>query len=605
MNRRDVFGAGATLIWGAGVAGPAAAHGSIAPNPRPAGADRAWTTYLAQDMRTNGEVLGPGYAPHLVEVESSRQKCVRLASGGQYVEFTVAAPANGMVVRYSLPDAPDGGGITSSLKLYRNGAFVQDIAITSKYAWVYGPYPFTQTPGSGRPRRFYDDVRLKGIDSALGDVIRLQKADDAAAWCVIDLVDLEQIAAPPPAPAGLLSPMDFGAEGKGESDDTAALKQCIAEAARRGVGVWTPPGTYRVTGEIAVPSGLSFRGAGMWHTLFVGDPELYAQPARRVSFTLGGQNTRLSDFAIIGHLTYRNDAEANDGVVGYHACGCTISNIWVEHTKVGIWFYGCANMAVDGCRLRNTMADGINLCTHTMDCVVQNCTTRNTGDDGFAIWPGAFDHSHVQTSPAPGRNVIRRCTAELPYLANGGAIYGGADNRIEDCLFADVAAGSGLLISTTFPTSDKAYKIDYNFSGVTVVRDCALVRCGGFDHEWTWRGAVQICVDQRDISGLSLSRIDIRDSLSDGFSIVGPAAKTGPDARIGPDAKAPLSLLSHVRLDRVDIRTVGLGVAGRHALWVEADVHGSLTIAHSKIAGIANRSPNFSIRSVGSARGSA
>ena len=602
MNRRELFGAGATLISGAYVANPAAAHRPAAPTAVRIGAERPWTTYLAQDMRTNGEVLnakeggGPKYDPHRVEVESSGQKCVRLTSGGQYVEFAAGAAANAMVVRYSLPDAPDGGGIDAGLKLYRNGDFVQDIAITSKYAWVYGPYPFTNTPSTGRPRRFYDDVRLKGTAFAKRDIIRLQKADDAAAFCVIDLVDLEWVAPPPAAPANLLSPMDFGAGGKGESDDTAALKQCIAEAARRGMGVWTPPGTYRVTGEIAVPSGLTFRGAGMWHTTFVGDSQLYAQPQRRVTFTLGGQNTHLSDFAIVGHLDYRNDAEPNDGVLGYHATDCTVSNIWVEHTKVGMWFYGCANMAVDGCRFRNTMADGINLCTHTMDCVVQNCTTRNTGDDGFAIWPGAFDHSHVQTSPPPGRNVIRHCTAQLPYLANGGAIYGGADNRIEDCLFSDIAAGSGILISTTFPTSDEAYKIDYNFSGVTVVRNCQFVRCGGFDHEWTWRGAVQICVDQRDITGLSLSRIDIRDSLSDGFSIVGPAAKTGPDVKIGPPAKVAQSVLAKARLDGVDIRTVGLGVAGRHGLWVEADVHGSLAIKHSNMADIANASPNFSIR---------
>ena len=482
-------------------------------------------------MRTNGAVLGPKYDPYLVETKSSKQKCVKLASSRDYLEFVVKASANAMVVRYSLPDAPDGGGINSSLKLYRNGAFVKDIAITSKYAWVYGAYPFTNTPSAGRPRRFYDEVRLKGIAFAKGDVVRLQKADDDAAYCVIDLVDLEDVAPPPAAPANFLSPIDFGAGGQGETDDTLALRQCIAEAAKQGMGVWAPPGTYRLTGEIGLPSGLTFRGAGIWHTTFIGDPELYAQPDRRVSFTLSGRNTHLADFAIIGNLNYRNDAEPNDGIVGVHASDCTVSNIWVEHTKVGMWFYGCSNMVIDRCRLRNTMADGINLCTHTMNSIVQNCTTRNTGDDCFAIWPAAFDHSQIQTSPAPGRNVIRRCTGELPYLANGGAIYGGADNRIEDCRFSDISVGCGVLISSTFPTADETYKIDYNFSGVTIVRNCELNRCGGFDHEWTWRGAFQICVDQRNISGVGISQIDIRNSISDGFSVVGSSAKIGSDAK--------------------------------------------------------------------------
>ena len=439
-------------------------------------------------------------------------------------------------------------------------------------------------------------MRLSGLAFEKGDVvIRLQKADNAATYCIIDLVDLEDVPASQAPPANFLSPLDFGAGGRGETDDTLALRQCIAEAAKSGRGVWTPAGTYRLTGEIALPSDLTFRGAGIWHTTFIGNPELYARPDRRVRFTLTGRNTRLADFAIVGNLDYRNDAEPNDGIVAFHASNCSVSNVWIEHTKVGVWFYGCSKMIVDGCRLRNTMADGVNLCTHTSDSVVQNCTTRNTGDDGFAIWPAAFDHSRIQTSPPPGRNVIRRCTAQLPYLANGGAIYGGADNRIEDCQFSDISAGCGVLISSTFPTADAAYKIDYNFSGVTLVRNCRLDHCGGFDHEWTWRAAFQICVDRRNISGVGVSGIEIRNSLSDGFSIVGSGAKAGPDAKQASGGKTTQSRLSRARLSRVNIQGVGLGVANRHALWVQKDARGILSIARSKITDVANESADFSI----------
>lgn len=597
MNRRELFGAGAALISSACASAPARAADEVTlRGPASIGADRPWRTYLAQDMRTNAPVLGPRYDPNQVETESSGQRCVRLTARRDYVEFVVQAPANAMVVRYSLPDHPEGGGVSSSLTLYRNGRPVRDIAITSKYAWVYGRYPFSNKPSAGRPRRFYDEVRLKGLAFAKGDVIRLQKADDAAAWCIVDLVDLENVAPPAAATANALSPMDFGAGGKGETDDTRALRDCITEAAKRGMGVFAPPGTYRLTGEIGVPSNMTFQGAGAWHTTFVGDPDLYAQPGRRVRFVLAGRNTHLADFAIVGNLDYRNDAEPNDGVMGVHASDCTLSRIWVEHTKVGMWFFGCANMVVEGCRFRNTMADGINLCTHSRDCLVENCTTRNTGDDGFAIWPAAFDHSHIQTAPPPGRNVIRRCTAELPYLANGGAIYGGADNRIEDCLFSDITAGCGILISSTFPTADKTHGIDYNFSGVTIARNCRLVRCGGFDHDWAWRAALQICVDQTDISGVSLSRIDVRDSLSDGFSVVGAGARIGPDAFKASGARKARGALSKARLDRIDIRGVGLGAPGRHQLWVQEDARGSLSITRSRIADRANQSPDFSMQ---------
>src|SRR5277367_3921842 len=80
------------------------------------GADMPWTTYEAEDMATTGKVLGPNYGPNVVEAESSGQKCVTLDSK-EYVEFQSQAAANAMVVRYSLPDADTGGGLSSSLNL--------------------------------------------------------------------------------------------------------------------------------------------------------------------------------------------------------------------------------------------------------------------------------------------------------------------------------------------------------------------------------------------------------------------------------------------------------------------------------------------------------
>jgi len=151
-------------------------------------------------MKTTGTVLGPKYAPYLVETESSGQKCVKLVAAGEYVEFTAQSPANAMVVRYSLPDATNGGGINSTLSLYQNGKFVKKFPITSSYSWLYGKYPFTNDPKAGKPRNFYNEFRLKDLAFAKGDVIRLQKTDDDAPYCIVDLVDLENVAPPLAAP---------------------------------------------------------------------------------------------------------------------------------------------------------------------------------------------------------------------------------------------------------------------------------------------------------------------------------------------------------------------------------------------------------------------
>ena len=125
-------------------------------------------------------------------------------------------------------------------------------------------------------------------------------------------------------------------------------------------------------------------------------------------------------------------------------------------------------LVVNSCRFRNTIADGINLSVGMRSCTVTNCTARGTGDDCFAIWPATY----LTPVYPPGLNVITHCTAQMPFLANGGAIYGGDSNRIEDCLFQDIPYDCGILISTTFAVST-------NFSGTTVAQRCDLNRCGG------------------------------------------------------------------------------------------------------------------------------
>ncbi len=383
------------------------------------GADIPWTTYQAEDMKTTGTVLGPKYGPFLVEMESSKQKCVRLTEAGEYVEFTVRSPANAMVVRYSLPDSPDGGGIDSTLDLYHNGKLLRQLPVTSRYSWLYGDYPFTNDPQAGKPRNFYNEFRLKGIRLAKGDVIRLQKTDGNAPYCIIDLVDLEKIAPPLHKPANSLSVVDFGAGGTGQSDDTDALRNCIAEAAKQGKIVWVPAGEYKLTGDIMLPSDVTIQGAGMWHTTFVGDEELYGHPDRRVRFKLKGSNSHFADFAIIGKLNYRNDSEQNDGIFGDHAKNGTVSRIWVEHTKVGMWFYVCSNLVVEAAGFAThwpTASTSASIRAIRWSRIARPATRAT-----IVLPCGRRHPTRVlsRTAPLPGSNVFRHCTGQLPFLAKG------------------------------------------------------------------------------------------------------------------------------------------------------------------------------------------
>ena len=211
-------------------------------------------------------------------------------------------------------------------------------------------------------------------------------------------------------------------------------------------------------------------------------------------------------------MNYRNDSEANDGFSEVFGTNSSIARVWVEHTKTGAWLANALGMLITDCRFRNTIADGINIDVGMQGCIVSNCTARGTGDDSFAIWPATYRTAAYQ----PGYNVFTHCTAQSPWFANACGIYGGVSNRVENCRFVDTPDGCGILIAGTFPIGSNV------FAGITVAQNCDLVRCGGFDPGWQWRGALTLCPQNIDINGVQINNLNISNSLSYAVQIVDP-----------------------------------------------------------------------------------
>ncbi|HVM49723.1 MAG TPA: glycosyl hydrolase family 28-related protein [Candidatus Acidoferrum sp.] len=542
-----------------------------APAKGASGAAVPWIRYEAENMSFSGGILGPYYTNQVPGIEASGRKYAQLSVTGNYVQFTNQSAANAMVVRYCVPDSADGAGTDYTLSVYTNGVYLGKLLVTSKYSWLYGIYPFTNYPPAGSARNYYDEARTNGLSLSAGDIVRLEKdATDTASLYIVDLVEMESVA-PLVQPGNSRSIMNDSAHGDGVHDDTSGLINCISNAVKQGQSVWLPAGTYKITGSINLPSNTTIQGAGMWYATLVGDPTVYGNSSRRVALNGNGSNIHLSDFAIIGKLNYRNDNEPNDGLVGSYGTGSTISRIWVEHTKTGAWIVNSQGLVVDSCRFRDTIADGINLCVGMQNTLVTNCTARGTGDDCFPIWPASYN------TPAytPGNNVITHCTAQCPFLANGGAIYGGASNRIEDCLFQDIPYGCGILLSTHF-------QVSATFSGTTVAQRCDLNRCGGQDPGYGWRAALQLCMDAYNgISGVNLNNLNITNSVSDGLSVIG---NSGP--------------LSGAMTANISIPNYGIGPGGRNALWARSDTSGSMTVSNCTIPQYRNDSANFAFNFV-------
>lgn len=482
----------------------------FAPPAGSRGAAIPWVEYEAEAASTNGTVLDASRAFGEVAAESSGRTSVKLASTGQYVQFTTTQAANSIVVRYVIPDADAGGGITATLSLYVNDILRQPLTLTSRYAWSYGGETQTANdPGLGGEHHFFDEARALVGDIPAGATVKLQKDNgDTAAYYVVDLIDLEQVAQPGIMPANYLAISDCGAIPDDGVDDTRAIQQCVELASSRDQGVWIPQGTYETTATLGdrmgiVVSNIAIRGAGMWYSTLHG-------PSAR--FHCIGNGCRFYNFAILGETTMRDDQVPENGFNGGGGTGSRLENVWVEHTKVG-WWVGEGNrnvtdgLVVTGSRFRNLFADGVNFCNGTSNSTVENTHFRNTGDDALASWTPAQDRG-VNTN-----NVFRFNTVQLPWRANCFAVYGGKDIRIEDSVCADVVTYPGILIAQDFDA--------HPFAGTTTVQRVSLIRAGG--PMWGQKhGALKVLAVKGPINGLLVKDLLIESPTFTGIQLQGP-----------------------------------------------------------------------------------
>lgn len=442
------------------------------------GATVPYTEYEAEDGSTTGTTLAADRTFGTIQAESSGRRAVRLDQTGQKVSVTLTQPANAITIRASIPDTADGAGQTAPLALYANGTKVKDVTLSSVYSWVYGAYPYDNNPAGGGAHRFYDDTRVQIGSFPKGTVLTLQKdASSTAASYTIDLVDAETVPAALTAPTGALSIASYGAKPDG-SDSTTAITNAIAAAKAQGVPVWIPVGTFRITSRITV-QGVTILGAGEWYSTIQGT-------SGKGGFFATGSNVTIADLSILGDVRYRDDAAFDAALEGNFGTGSLLQDIWIEHTKVGLWAdSGTNGLDVVGLRIRDTFADGVNLHANVVNTVVEQTVVRNTGDDALAMFS---DGAPVTDS------AFRFDTVQVPVLANGIGIYGGTRNSATDSIVSDtVTSASGIAVGTRFNPVPLA--------GTTTIARNTLVRTGSREPNWaTNLGALWIYADSAEIT---------------------------------------------------------------------------------------------------------
>lgn len=235
------------------------------------GATVPFVEHEAEKAAHTGTKIGPTRYYGQLPSEASGREAVTLDAVGEYVEFTLTAPANAVTFRYSLPDNAAGTGRDASIDLRANGSLVKAVPVTSRYGWYYGGYPFNNNPGDTNPHHFYDESRtMFGTTYPAGTKIRLQVSSTAQSpTFTIDLADFELVTAIA-KPAGVLDVVtDFGADASGATDSTAKFQAAVDAGRAQGRAVWIPAGTFTLWDHVVV-DGVTLRGAGPWYSVLGG-----------------------------------------------------------------------------------------------------------------------------------------------------------------------------------------------------------------------------------------------------------------------------------------------------------------------------------------------
>ncbi|MEC3908649.1 hypothetical protein VOI54_16595 [Tamlana sp. 2201CG12-4] len=465
---------------------------------------------------------GPSYNQSKIESEASERKYIALPGQGAYVQWRIQDQVNGITLRFTMPDSPDGTGLQGMLALYINDIFISNISLSSYYSWQYfyknggtdnEPH---NDPSVGNPRMRFDEMNWV-LPSVLesGDIIKLQKNLDDGIEYGIDFIEAELVPDKIEKPIGYIDVTEapFNAIPNDNIDDFRAFSDAISYANANNVNIYIPEGEFYLSNQIQLDQdNRSILGAGIWYTKL----HFTEKPTnnRYGGIYSSGSNMHISNFSMSSAVNYRGAYRA----FGQHwGKNSIIEDIWITHFSVGFWVadyktkqHNTADgLIVRNCRIRNTYADGLNFAKGSSNCILEHSNIRNTGDDAMASWSSNVD----AVGPNTG-NIFRFNTVENTCRAAGLGIFGGRQHVAHHCIISDSFAGPGIRVNSTFEAHPFATDSDVNIHDITVER------CGTRDNIWGNKlGALDLNVRFYDVNNIRFDKIDIIDSQVDGVHI--------------------------------------------------------------------------------------
>lgn len=483
--------------------------------------DRPYLRYEAEPGKceTNGTFPEPTFDQRRIQSEASNQAVVQLSAKDSWVEWTNEETADGLTIRFSIPDSDEGTGTKGTLALYVDANFVKNINLDSYWAWQYilrsgSKYP-DNTPNTSTkfPRMRFDEMHLK-LENPIpaNSKIRLVKTDDNDIPYTVDFIELEKV------PDAVTFESITDANKVLYTPESGPLNTFVTQ--NKGKTIFIPEGKYEVDDRIYLSGdGTKLIGAGMWYT------EIYFTASSddlRTYYKRGiecnSNNTVVEGMylnTVNNKRYYQNNSsyQVGKGLMGSFGSNSKISNLWIEHFECGGWIEGANKLSIENCRFRNNYADGMNLSYGSSNSLVEQCSFRNNGDDDMASWSRADRMCE--------NNVYRFCTAENNWRASSLGFFGGKQNKAYNIVIIDPME-AGFRITCDFPGmpfSDEGYSEFYNISVYKGGVAAGPVGVSG-DLWGNQQGALHIfSSSQYDLLNFKIYDIDLYNSKNDAVFI--------------------------------------------------------------------------------------
>ena len=194
--------------------------------------------------------------------------------------------------------------------------------------------------------------------------------------------------------------------GDGTTNARAHLQAKIAAAVTAGLPLHIPAGVYIIDNTLTLPSGVTVRGDGMGKTIL----RAKANPTDGAGYlgivnadtTNGNDDITLSDFTYDGNRQNRDPANVSNSLrlLASDANSCdrvTLERVEVRNSPfAAMQFMNCQVLTVRGCRVDDSVRDGITVWYNSRHVVIADNIIRNTRDDCIALNSEASPHVGTQ-----------------------------------------------------------------------------------------------------------------------------------------------------------------------------------------------------------------